>query len=195
MNVTLSQSMSWRKHVEDRFAAAVELRLISQTVALQMESGIVFVPDDYKPDARVPLEPDAPLRSFGSEPIPTSAEWVLRKDLFDDAASWMKQHVANLGGPWLYCDSGWSELGDASLSRQPHIELYGRPISYVGLQHAEVEAIARLLRLCRSSRIVGVVGAELVASETHRPLETGSFVADGLRGDSLVLVNFCLSPV
>jgi hypothetical protein len=70
-------------------------------------------------------DPSDSLRVLLREPTP-KAGWVRRSDLCEEAAEWL--HATYEGNPCaeLFCEAGSSEVGDAHLSKKPHIIVKGR---------------------------------------------------------------------
>jgi hypothetical protein len=134
-------------------------------------------------------DPGDALRVLLREPTP-AAGWVRRSDLCEEAAEWL--HTTYEGKPCaqLFCEAGLSEVGDAHLSKKPHIIVEGRPLLNTRVGVDDVQLVAQILRWGRGLRFLGVVVSNLAPSiGRFVPASEGLFICDAYDGDSFVVMS------
>jgi hypothetical protein len=175
----IPSSDPWTAHLTRRLDEAMEVRLISARTPLQ--SAKVFVPTGVNQIDFANSNPSDSLRVLLREPTPR-AGWVRRSDLCEEVAEWLSaKYEGNLRAA-LFCEAGWSEAGDAHLSKRPHVMVEGRPLLNTRVGVDDVQLVAQVLRWGRGLRFLGVVVEPLVGDFTLA--SDGLFICDAYDGDS-----------
>jgi hypothetical protein len=181
-------SPQWTDHVLRRLNEAKEVGLVSAQVSPSLQFAKIFVPAGVSQIDLTNSDPGDSLRELLGEPTP-EAGWARRNDLCEEAAEWLHDTYERKPSAQLFCEAGLSEVGDAHLSKKPHIIVKGRPLlnARVG---ADVVQLAQILRWGRVLRFLGVVVPNLAPSiGGFVPVSDGLFVCDAYDGDSFVVVS------
>lgn len=182
---TIPSNPAWAAYVSERLRWAREVRLVHADAQVAMASARLLLPETIEPDQ---VAPDQSLRSARKQPIPGPG-WVLRPDLFEEAAEWL---LANSGKARriLICEDDLSSVSDPHLRNKPWLEFGGRVFYAAPLQQGDAEQLAQTMRWGRRSRrFLGVViDADTVPSSFD--FSRGLFLCDILDCDSLAAVPF-----
>lgn len=184
----IPSSDSWSAHLRRRQVEAVEVRLLESEAILSWSNARVFVPSQIDCAVLNDSRPEQPLRSLYPETRAKAVGWVRRNDLYWETADWLCKTYA-AGEACLFCEAGYSKLGDKSLQQLPFIAYDGRPILRIQLTGRLVDEVATVLRRGRSWRFLGIVLSEAIAPLSLIPATQGLFVCDAFDGDSLIVVD------
>ena len=189
MLVPIPDNKEWSDHVALRFSEASEIALVDSGSALVPHSSKVFLPSGLKSMGLADVAPTTPLRTLTENCDLEEGTWIERPDLFGDAAEWLCEKYGGDPEAWLFCEAGYSRLGDKGLAEVAHIAREGRPFLLTRLAEATPHDVATLLRWARSWRMIGLISSGWDASH-HQLGSSGLFVCDTLDCDSLIVTPF-----
>ena len=185
MICNIPQTETWISHLSDRANEAKELGLLAGNDELTLSSTVVFYPDGIEEGSMGKVQPDCPIREI--QGIDKSPGWVKRDDLFDEAALWICEKYCSSERVELFCEAGYSEIGDKVLESRQHV-IYGeKPLLNQKLSKTSSEVIAQTLRWGRSWRLLGVV-ADMPSNQGFDGINENHllFICDALDGDSIL---------
>jgi len=188
MLLEIPLSGAWSTHLEQRWTEAVEARLLSPGAMRSWKDARVFAPNETDRRALDASAPQQSLRLLLSQSPAEGAGWIPREDLIGEAASWLCATFAAIGGAWLFCEAGHSELGDKVLQQRSHVVHEGRPLLRTRITGTNSEDVGTVLRWGRSRRSLGVALSGQDSSLAFTPVERGWFICDAFDGDSLSVV-------
>lgn len=179
------QTPPWVTHLYERVAEANEIGLLEKRDELVLQSSIVFFPDAMESELINNINPACSIRDIQGSG--TSRGWVKRDDLFEEAAMWICKNYCASERAELFCEAGYSKLGDKVLQKRPHIIFDGNPLLNQKLLRTSSSTIAQTLRWARSWRLLGVVAENTIddgfdGSNVDRQL----FICDAFDGDSVI---------
>lgn len=183
----IPQTETWISHLYGRVNEAKELGLLAKNDELIFSSAVVFFPDDIEEGLKDGIQPDCPLREI--QGVGKASGWVKRNDLFDEAAIWICKEYCASERAELFCEAGYSKLGDKVLESRQHIILGDKPLLNQKLSETSSEVIAQTLRWGRSWRLLGVVADMPINQRFDNSVNHLLFICDVLDGDSILVAE------
>lgn len=185
---------SWMSHLQLRVNEAKEIGLLAKKDELILPSAVVFFPDNIEGGLRGDVQPNCPLREI--QGIGTSPGWVKRYDLFDEAAQWICEKYSRSETAELFCEAGYSKLGDKVLDSRQYIIFEDKPFLNKKLLDASADMIANTLRWGQSRRLLGVV-ADVLANQSFADNDVNHllFICEVFDGDSILAAEINLTGI
>ena len=190
MLLDMPATTEWNQHFKERLEAAMDIGLVSSTVPHIPASTRVFVPNSITSEALTCIKPSEQLKVLLNKSVESGTTWASRDDLFDDAAAWLRESFRKTRGAWIYCEAGYSEGGDRSLSERPHIIVNGKPFLSSPIAGRSIPELATLMRWARGPRLLGAVWVSGLDLPRFEPLTRGYFICDAFDGDTVMLADF-----
>lgn len=169
MIIGVPQTEGWRGHLEKRLSEACEAGVLRKGDCPVLSSATVFVPTTDDASVYLDMDVEASLRdNFDAQQHIDGRGWIERSDMFEEVALWLRQYCARVGLRVLFCEAGYSRVGDKSLDSRPHVVMGSRPFVHVDLVDSSAPHVATVLRWSRSWRMLGFVAASLDPSRDDR---------------------------
>jgi len=184
----IPQNDAWISHLSGRMNEAKELGLLAGNDELTLPSAVVFCPSGIGDVLNSEVKPNCPIREI--QGIEKSPGWVKRDDLFGEAALWICEKYCSSKQVELFCEAGYSEVGDKVLESRQHIIIGEKPFLNQKISKASSEIISQTLRWGRSWRLLGVV-ADISSNQASEGVNERHllFICDAFDGDSIIVTE------
>ncbi len=181
----------WMAHLNNRIEEAKNIGLIDNN-DLKIINSNLFIPNSVDKERLNLVTPDFSIRKLEDDKLKSG--WNKRRDMFNEVSIWIIDTYKHQDKVRLFCEAGYSEIGDKVLEKRPHINYHGNPILFLDISSSNAESISNILRWGRSSHLLGIIADinALPISDTNK-VRDFLFLCDVFDNDSIIVSSIQLS--